>query len=867
MLPVEQPGSVEQIRLKHLDRLHTVLHHKLQFPRLGSVRKGSYVGTHRHGHTVGQLAVKLLHVKVELLMLERCLLRGGCVRRKILRDGKGRHGVDLPFPHQAHGFVAELVGMVDGGYARLGSIESGRLAGAMHGNPALQAGRLGYGRGQLRFGVLDDGVKLAVFEEVAAGFINLDKVGAVLNLLADHGHQLIGSVGVGGIGEHVLLGVEVERVFVAAQDVDGVTAKAQPRPGNKPLVDCVADSGVSRARALGTHIPFGGIAGQKVGFGGERGHDYPLRHGFHHRLKIFGSGVEEEMDVGVDQPRHQRGIAKIDGLRSCRVGYGGAGGDNLLSFDQDFSGGKNAAGFDVEQARGMENDGVRRSRSLCQGKRRKQEAGKDYSANVVVSTLHGGDGLQDIRPARERITMIHTMRLRRTIREVTYEFEDLRDLLAKASPYRSGDALAGIAAESGEQRAAAQMTLADLPLRAFLDEALVPYESDEVTRLIIDSHDPVAFRPVASLNVGDFRDWLLSDAATGEALAAVTPGLTPEMVAAVSKLMRVQDLILVARKIRVITRFRTTVGLQGRLSTRLQPNHPLDDPAGIAASMIDGLLLGSGDAVIGINPVSDNVGSVKTLLELIDHVRQKYAIPVQSCVLAHVTTLMEALAQGAPVDLVFQSIAGTEDANRSFGVSLALLDEACAAARELKRGALFEPAHHGGKSTLGDNVMYFETGQGSALSADAHHGVDQQTCEARAYAVARRYRPMLVNTVVGFIGPEYLYDGKQIIRAGLEDHFCGKLLGLPMGCDVCYTNHAEADQDDMDVLLTLLGAAGVNYIMGVPGADDVMLHYQSTSFHDALYLRRALGLRPAPEFEAWLHSDARLRLSVPAFLA
>jgi ethanolamine ammonia-lyase large subunit len=383
----------------------------------------------------------------------------------------------------------------------------------------------------------------------------------------------------------------------------------------------------------------------------------------------------------------------------------------------------------------------------------------------------------------------------------------------------------------------------------------VPYESDEVTRLIIDSHDPVAFRPVASLSVGDFRDWLLSDDATGEVLAAVTPGLTPEMVAAVSKLMRVQDLILVARKIRVITRFRTTVGLEGRLSTRLQPNHPLDDPAGIAASMIDGLLLGSGDAVIGINPVSDSVGSVQSLLQLIDHVRQKYAIPVQSCVLAHVTTLMEALAQGAPVDLVFQSIAGTEDANRSFGVSLALLDEACAAARELRRG------------DLGDNVMYFETGQGSALSADAHHGVDQQTCEARAYAVARRYRPMLVNTVVGFIGPEYLYDGKQIIRAGLEDHFCGKLLGLPMGCDVCYTNHAEADQDDMDVLLTLLGAAGVNYIMGVPGADDVMLHYQSTSFHDALYLRRALGLRPAPEFEAWLQSDARLRLNVPAFLA
>jgi ethanolamine ammonia-lyase large subunit len=446
------------------------------------------------------------------------------------------------------------------------------------------------------------------------------------------------------------------------------------------------------------------------------------------------------------------------------------------------------------------------------------------------------------------------MRLRRKIREVTYNFEDLRDLLAKASPYRSGDALAGIAAESAVQRAAAQMTLADLPLRAFLQQALVPYEDDEVTRLIVDSHDAAAFAPVAALTVGEFRDWLLSDGATSERLAALSPGLTPEMVAAVSKLMRVQDLILVARKIRVVTRFRTTVGLQGRLSTRLQPNHPVDDPAGIAAAMVDGLLLGSGDAVIGINPASDNVSSVKTLLELVDHVRQKYAIPVQSCVLAHVSTLMAALEQGAPVDLVFQSIAGTEAANQSFGVNLALLDEACAAARALKRGA-------------GNNVMYFETGQGSALSADAHHGVDQQTCEARAYAVARRYQPMLVNSVVGFIGPEYLYDGKQIIRAGLEDHFCGKLLGLPMGCDVCYTNHAEADQDDMDVLLTLLGAAGVNYIMGVPGADDVMLHYQSTSFHDALYLRRTLGLRPAPEFEAWLNSDARLGLNVPSFLA
>jgi ethanolamine ammonia-lyase large subunit len=456
------------------------------------------------------------------------------------------------------------------------------------------------------------------------------------------------------------------------------------------------------------------------------------------------------------------------------------------------------------------------------------------------------------------------MRLRMKIREVTYSFEDLRDLLAKSSPYRSGDALAGIAAESAEQRAAAQMVLADLPLKTFLQEPVIPYENDEVTRLIIDSHHAAPFAPLSSLTVGEFRNWLLSDEATGESLRALAPGLTPEMVAAVSKLMRIQDLILVARKIRVVTRFRTTVGLPGRLSTRLQPNHPVDDPAGIAASIVDGLLLGSGDAVIGINPASDNVATVKTLLELIDHVRQKYAIPIQSCVLCHISTLMEALKEGAPVDLVFQSIAGTEAANASFGVSVAMLDEAWAAAQALARGSMFEQEN--GPPTRGSNVMYFETGQGSALSANAHRGVDQQTCEARAYAVARRYEPMLVNTVVGFIGPEYLYDGKQIIRAGLEDHFCGKLLGLPMGCDICYTNHAEADQDDMDVLLTLLGAAGVNYIMGVPGADDVMLHYQSTSFHDALYLRRILGLRPAPEFEAWLHSDARLQINVPAFL-
>jgi ethanolamine ammonia-lyase large subunit len=422
---------------------------------------------------------------------------------------------------------------------------------------------------------------------------------------------------------------------------------------------------------------------------------------------------------------------------------------------------------------------------------------------------------------------------------------DLKTLLAKATPARSGDELAGIAAGNATERVAAQMALAEVPLRRFLEEPVIPYDTDEVTRLIVDSHNAEAFAPVDTLTVGEFRDWLLSEHATGDVLERLAPGLTPEMAAAVSKLMSLQDLIAVASRIRVVTRFRTTVGLAGRLSTRLQPNHPTDDPQGILASVIDGLMLESGDAVVGINPAADNVRTVEMLLHMLDRLRETYRIPMQSCVLAHVTTQMEAMRRGAPVDLVFQSIAGTEAANASFGVNLALLEEAHAAARELRRG------------TCGDNIMYFETGQGSALSANAHHGMDQQTCEARAYAVARKFRPMLVNTVVGFIGPEYLYDGKQIIRAGLEDHFCGKLLGLPMGCDVCYTNHAEADQDDMDVLLTLLGAAGVNYIMGVPGADDVMLHYQSTSFHDALYLRRLLRLRPAPEFEEWLAQCGR----------
>ena len=429
-----------------------------------------------------------------------------------------------------------------------------------------------------------------------------------------------------------------------------------------------------------------------------------------------------------------------------------------------------------------------------------------------------------------------------TVGSVRYRFADLRTLLAKATPFRSGDALAGVAAESAEERVAAQMALADLPLAAFLREAVIPYEDDEVTRLILDTHDAEAFRPVAGLTVGGFREWLLSFETTSDVLAALAPGITPEMAAAVSKLMRVQDLVVAARKCRVVTRFRDTIGLPGRLSVRLQPNHPTDDPRGIGAAIVDGLLYGSGDAVIGINPATDDPTGVVRLLGMVDELRRRYEIPTQSCVLAHVTTTLEAIRRGAPVDLVFQSVAGTEAANRSFGVDLALLAEAHDAALSLRRG------------TVGNDVMYFETGQGSALSAEANHGVDQQTCEARAYAVARRFHPLLVNTVVGFIGPEYLYDGKQILRAGLEDHFCGKLLGLPMGCDACYTNHAEADQDDMDVLLTTLGAAGVTYIMGVPGADDVMLGYQSTSFHDALYLREVLGLRPAPEFERWLEA-------------
>jgi ethanolamine ammonia-lyase large subunit len=437
----------------------------------------------------------------------------------------------------------------------------------------------------------------------------------------------------------------------------------------------------------------------------------------------------------------------------------------------------------------------------------------------------------------------------------TYQFSDLKTVMAKASPLRSGDCLSGVAALSNEERVAAALVLADLPLKRFLEEQLIAYEDDEVTRVILDDHQAEAFAPLSSFTVGDFRNWLLSDAVGANELNAVAPGLTPEMVAAVSKIMRNQDLILVAAKCQVVTRFRNTLGFAGRLSVRLQPNHPTDDARGVGAAIIDGLLYGAGDAVIGVNPASDNFREISQILSLLDKVRAKFDIPTQTCVLTHVTTTLRAIEAGLPVDLVFQSIGGTEGVNRSFGVTAALLQEAHEAALSLQRG------------TVGNNVMYFETGQGSALSANASHGVDQQTIEARAYGLARRFKPLLLNSVVGFIGPEYLFDGKQIIRAGLEDHFCGKLLGLPMGCDICYTNHAEADQDDMDTLLTLLGVAGINYIMGVPGSDDIMLGYQSTSFHDALYIRRVLGKKPAPEFEAWLEKmqlvDSNGRLISP----
>ena len=421
-----------------------------------------------------------------------------------------------------------------------------------------------------------------------------------------------------------------------------------------------------------------------------------------------------------------------------------------------------------------------------------------------------------------------------------YVFNDLKTLMAKATPLRSGDQLAGVAAENATERVAAQMALADVPLKQFLTEALISYEQDEITRLIIDEHRSDLFAPISHFTVGDFRNWLLSEDATTQKLQQLALGLTPEMVAAVSKIMRNQDLILVASKCEVITQFRNTIGLKGHLSTRLQPNHPTDDLLGISASILDGLMYGNGDAVIGINPATDNLQNLSELLKLLDHIIQEHHISTQSCVLTHISSGIQLAEKNVPIDLMFQSIAGTQRANEGFGINLELLREGYEATLALKRG------------TMGQNVMYFETGQGSALSSNAHHGVDQQTLEVRAYAVARKFKPLLVNTVVGFIGPEYLYNGKQIIRAGLEDHFCGKLLGLPMGCDICYTNHADADQNDMDVLLTLFGAAGLNFIMGIPGSDDVMLNYQTTSFHDALYLRQLLGLKAAPEFDLWL---------------
>ena len=430
---------------------------------------------------------------------------------------------------------------------------------------------------------------------------------------------------------------------------------------------------------------------------------------------------------------------------------------------------------------------------------------------------------------------------------ITYSFRDLKDLMAKASPHRSGDELAELAATSYQERIAAQYCLSELSLDRFLNEALIPYEDDEVTRLIIDTHNKESFSAVSGWTVGQLRDWLLSEDANPDRIRAIANGLTPEMVSAVSKLMRNQDLIAVAQKLRVVTRFRSTVGLPGHFSSRIQPNHPSDDLRGILASTIDGLLMGSGDATIGVNPVSDDPETIRRILHLLDELIQKFSIPTQSCVLGHVTTTLKLIEQGTPVDLVFQSIGGTEKTNRHFGIDLNLLKEANAATQSLGRGK--------------EQVFYFETGQGSALSADAHHGIDQQTCEVRAYAVARAFDPFLVNSVVGFIGPEYLYDGKQITRAALEDHFCGKLMGLPMGLDLCYTNHAEADQDDIDNLLVLMGVAGCNFIMGVPGSDDVMLHYQSTSYHDVAFVRQLLGLRPAPEFDQWLQQQGIVDVS------
>src|SRR5258707_1025471 len=427
---------------------------------------------------------------------------------------------------------------------------------------------------------------------------------------------------------------------------------------------------------------------------------------------------------------------------------------------------------------------------------------------------------------------------------VHYRFSDLRELLAKANEKKCGNQPAGIAAASERERVAAKSALADLPLIDLLDNPLISPETDEVSRLILNSHDPAAFGPLRSMAVGQFREFLLDNQTTENELKSLKWGITPEMAAAAAKLMSNKDLVLAAAKIRNVTRCRNTIGERGVLGIRLQPNHPSDDIGGILLAAFDGLMYGCGDAVIGVNPATDSVEAVGAILKAIDRLITAFAIPTQACCLPHITTQLAWLAHGAPIDLLFQSVAGTQAANKSFGINLAML-------REGRERVL---DHHRTRDVAwgGDNLMYFETGQGSALSADAHHGVDQLTLEARAYGVARAFDPFLVNTVVGFIGPEYLYDERQIVRAGLEDHFMGKLLGLPMGCDVCYTNHAVADQNSADNLMLLLAAAGCNYFMGVPGADDVMLNYQSTSFHDALGVRKIFGLRPAPEFLAWL---------------
>jgi ethanolamine ammonia-lyase large subunit len=439
-----------------------------------------------------------------------------------------------------------------------------------------------------------------------------------------------------------------------------------------------------------------------------------------------------------------------------------------------------------------------------------------------------------------------------------FVFADFREMFAKANEEKSGDQLAGIAAQSERERVAAKRQLADLPLAEIVAQPLIDPDTDAVTRLILDTFDREAFRPIQSMAVGELREHVLDDA-TGEAeLKQLGRAIIPEIAAALAKIMSNKDLVLAATKIRNVTRCRNTMGERGVLGIRVQPNHPVDDIGGILLAAFEGLLYGCGDAVIGVNPASDSVETVSAILLALERLVETYNVPTQICCLAHIAAQLAAMERGAPVDLLFQSIAGTEAANRSFGISLAMLREG--------REKVLE--HHRSRDVawVGEQAMYFETGQGSALSAEAHHGVDQLTLEARAYGVARAFDPFIVNSVVGFIGPEYLYDERQIIRAGLEDHFMGKLLGLPMGCDVCYTNHAAADQNSADNLLLLLGAAGCNYFMGVPCSDDVMLNYQSTSYHDALAARRLFKLRPAPEFLAWLESSGIYRDAEPALL-